>query len=215
MRPRHSGKLSVQNLRRGSIAVEAVLLLPVLLLLFAVISQFMIFSKTRSAAEQAAYSAARSALAYKCPPSYGAGVITSPGTAPADAACRDTPEAWKDAAAWALMSSAPSDGQGSDPRLCKSVPAVARALVASGMAPELVEATQNRMCYIHMPDTLNVSVEWVTGPSPDAGAPDFRAIRATVEFKFPVITPIGRLFSDGEHDDGLPWTWGAATMVVS
>ena len=53
---------------RGAVAIEAVLILPIMLMVAAVVAELFIASQRRVAVEAAAFAAARAALVHKCPP---------------------------------------------------------------------------------------------------------------------------------------------------
>lgn len=191
--------------RKGSVAMEAVLLLPLLLLLAGIFGQYMDLSKSRVFAEHAAYAAARSALAHKCPPPASGSLLT--GRAP-EVPCRETPERWIDAARWSLASASPSSDYAAARGLCPDLSSAEFAALAAGLPERLRKAYRNRLCYAFEPGNVEVEVEWrdaVGEPWP---------VEALVRFKTPLVAPIGLFLADGRRADGTRWAWSEARVVV-
>jgi hypothetical protein len=196
--------------RRGSIAVEAALLLPVVVMVFGVLAQVMIFSKHRTLAEQAAFAAGRSALTQICPEQI---LLLTPESLFRNA-CVPNPHAWENAARWALVPAAPASGRGGYGDSCPESGLSTDIFAAAGLSQGLNTAFRNKVCYTFAAGNLLVEIDELSGPR-DPSLPDYAAVRATVRFKFPISSPIGLFMSDGRHPDGSPWKWGQATMVVS
>ncbi|MEM1267691.1 MAG: hypothetical protein AAGI50_16925 [Pseudomonadota bacterium] len=197
--------------RAGSVALEGALVLPVALLLFAAAAQYHAFASARVFTEQAAYAAAQSALVYLCPEP----AERSPGAVLGALDCDDEAERWRNAARWALVPAAPSSGQGGFGSDCDASAPGSDALAAAGLPGSYDPALRNRLCYVHGAGTVEVEAVWIDTPTARPGDPVFRAVRATVRFQAPITAPIGRLFSDGQHADGLPWAWSTAEVVLS
>lgn len=180
--------------RRGSIGLEAVLALPVVLLIGGIIAQTMLLAQNRLYVEQAAYAAARSALVHMCPTF--------------DLTCRQTKKApWEDAARWTLVAAAPSSGFAKARGNCGNLPAGVELMKTAKLNGRLTTALENRICYVT--ERGNVSVE-IERPI-RAGV---RTIRATVYFKSALTTPIQKLLSEGKHADGTPWRMLSATVEI-
>lgn len=197
--------------RSGSVALETVLLLPILLMMLGATSQFMLFAKHRAMAEHAAFAAARSVLAQSCAQATsGPRAIFGGSTSECDV----DEDVARRAAAWALLPAGPASGRGGFGSDC---PAAAHALTlmrAADMQGNLTDALRNKACYVYSPTVLTLDVSRDTPPRRAAQA-DIVTVSVTINFKFPINAPIGLFMSDGRHADGTPWRWGSATMVAS
>lgn len=195
--------------RRGSVAIDATLLLPVVILLFGAVGQAMTFAKHRNLAEQAAYAAARSALSEFCPtPTSVLGVLNPTNN------CTPNAQAWENAARWALVPAGTASGRGGFGDQCAAARHGGQLFLAGGMASGLSTALRNKICYVFAPGNSEITITRLTA-LPVPSRPNYIAVRATVRFKFPISAPIGLFLSDGQHADGTPWAWGEATMVLS
>ncbi|MEM8631802.1 MAG: hypothetical protein AAGF74_11230 [Pseudomonadota bacterium] len=200
--------------RRGSVAMEAVLAFPALLILFSAVSQIMILAQSRVYVEQAAYAAARSALVHKCPPFDPLAAFKSPVAAVRQFNCQDTPQKWEDAARWALVAAAPSSSFATARGQCPVLPASTQITAASPLTGSLQTAVTNRVCYAFEPDNVEVDVAWKPGSLPSLAGAHAVPIEATVRFKYPLTTPFRRFIHDGKRADGTYWRWGQATVVL-
>lgn len=205
--------------RRGSVSIEAILAFPVLLVLFGGVAQVMLLAQSRLYVEQAAYAAARSALAHKCPPFDPIFAAKYPISAAAMATCRDADHAhnWKNAASWALVAAAPSSDRG-----CTDHPqAAVEIFEATNPQRNLTPALKNRLCYAFDDNNFAVTVEWMdTVKWPVTGNTEVpvafaraKPIKATVKFKYPLTTPFRRFISDEKEGDHY-YRWGEATVVL-
>lgn len=199
------GKKFLKRRRRGSVAVEAVLLLPVLVLLTGLFGQYMEFSKTRIFVENAAYAAARSALAHKCPP-FNSGLDL--GGLIGAASCEEKPESWVDAARWALVPASPSSDFAAQRGVCPTLSAAEFTARAAGLSGDLAAAHRNRLCYAYEAGNVDVDVAW------RAAGRDTYEIEASVRFKAPVVAPIGMFLADGRRGDGTRWAWTKAQVAI-
>lgn len=193
--------------------IEAVLVLPVLLILFGAVAQVMIIGQARLYVEQAAYAAARSAMVYKCPPFDPLQAFRSPIAAIKGFQCSDQPQKWLDAARWSLVAASSPSGFAPARGTCPQIRAGEQVILAANSAVPGA-AVANSLCYAFEPGNVEVTVEWVKtginkflpGTSP--------AMRATVRFKYPLSTPFRRFINDGKRGDGTYWRWGEATVVL-
>lgn len=202
--------------RRGSVAIEAALIFPVLVIVAGVQGQYMVLAKARMHAEHAAYAAARSALVHKCKPLNLSALTASPLSGLSQLACSDDPQAWNDAARWALIAAAPVSDKARGRGGCAQIPAATAAMEAVNLPAETRDAFENRLCYVHESGNVTVDVAWEQGllaglRDPDAHVP----IRATVRFRYPVTAPIGMWLADGKRGDGTRYIVGEATVVLS
>ena len=181
--------------RRGSITMEAVLTLPVILALFGAVAQVLVTAQGRMFVEQAAYAAARSALVHMCRP-------TEP-------TCTPNPGKWEDAARWALVPASATQGGAS----CPTITAGQQVLTADNRIAGRDQAAFNALCYAFDPANTQVSVEWVYASRAATTGPDNLPVRATVKFKLPLSTPFRKFVEDGETN-GVYWRWGEATVVL-
>jgi len=195
--------------------------LPVMLVLFGAVAQVLITAQSRVHLEQAAYAAARAALVHKCPPfDLLARLATSPaGLLPGDCDTR-RPELDRialaratDAARWALVAAAPTDGSAAG-RGCDTVPAAEDVLTGGDRILGRSDAAINALCYVFEPGNVTVDIEWVSPQGFGFASSDEHPIRATVEFRFPLSTPFRRFVHDGKRGDGTYWKSGTATVVL-
>lgn len=181
--------------RRGSMAIEAVLILPVMLVLFGALAQVMITSQGRLHVEQAAYAAARSALAHVCHP--------------LRSGCTPQSQKWEDAARWALLPASSTVGGSS----CPDLPAAQQILTADNRIAGRDTAAFNALCYAFTPGNVEVDVEWVYSSAATLTGLDNLPVKATVRFKLPLSTPFHRFVREGEAH-GVSWRWGEATVTL-
>ncbi len=200
--------------RRASAALEAMLVLPVILVLFGAVSQVMITSQARLQVENAAYAAARSALVHKCPPFDLNALLKSPISKLRSATCTDKPQKWQDAARWALVSASSTTGYANG-RGCPDIVAARQILDGSGKIKGYEGAASNAICYAFEPG--NVIVEppvWKTGFLSQLSGQTSVPIEVTVRFKYPLSTPFRRFIYEGKRGDGTYWRWGEATVTL-
>ena len=201
---------------RGAVAIEAVLILPIMLMVAAVVAELFIASQRRVAVEAAAYAAARSALVHKCPPFQIGGPFDTV-TSLASGSCSDNPRKWTDAARWALISSAPGSRHAVSRGQCQTIAAAQEALRAAGLRGDLTQAARNRICYAYEPGNVKVDVDWhfgVMDAAYTAGFAKTLAIKATVTYRYPTASPVRKLISDGRRADGTRWYEKSATVVI-
>ena len=181
--------------RRGAVALEAVLILPTILVVFGAVAQIMITAQGRMFVEQAAYAAARSALVHMCRPT--------------DLNCTSQPQKWEDAARWALVPASSTTGGGS----CPAITAGQQILTADNRIAGRDTAAQNALCYAFSPGNTEVTVDWAYGAWNPLSGPDNIPVRARVRFKLPLSTPFRKFVEDGVTND-IYWRWGEATVVL-
>ncbi|NNE81511.1 MAG: hypothetical protein HKN18_14685 [Silicimonas sp.] len=207
--------------RRASAGMEAALALPVMLVLFGAVSQVLITSQSRVHLEQAAYAAARSALAHKCPPFNILAVLRSPAATIFGGECETrrgqldaiAQKKAEDAARWALIAAAPTTGSASG-RGCDRIPAAEDLLTRGDMIGGRNQAALNALCYVFEPGNVTVTLEWQeTLLSRITGRTEV-PIRATVQFRYPLSTPFRRFVRDGERGDGTYWKSGSASVTL-
>lgn len=208
-------KYRFSKVRRGTLEIEVALIFPLVLLIFGALTQFYLLSQNRIYAEQAAYAAARSAMVHKCPPANILTTLTTGQISLASLTCKDDPQRWEDAARWALVAAASSSDDAPKRLQCPDMSAAAAMMGATDLRSELSRAVTNRLCYAYEPENVVVTAEWAPelakgGPGRDGTVP----IRATVRFKYPLTTPIGRFLADGKRSDGTRWRWGEATVTL-
>lgn len=204
----------VQRSRRGMISIEALLALPVLLVIFGAVAQVTILTQARLHVEQAAYAAARAALVHKCPPLNVVALLRSPVARIAPGPCQDDPRKWEDAARWALVAAAPTSAFAGARGACPDIRAGRELIMGSGAVDGLDAAVRNALCYAYEPDNLNVAVEWQQDVLTLVTGADRLPIRATVRFRYSLSTPFRRFLADGKRPDGTYWRWGEASVVL-
>lgn len=206
--------------RRGSVGLEAAMALPVVMVLFGAVSQVLITSQSRVHLEQAAYAAARSALAYKCPPRTLS--INSARTEcfmPSQRSSLDALAQRKaeDAARWALIAAAPTTGAALA-RGCTVPEAGFEAMTSGNRIAGRDGALRNALCYVQEPANVRVELEWLTTGGLPISLTERVPIRATVHFRFPLSTPFRRFINadgnGGTRGDGTYWRQGTATVVL-
>ena len=208
--------------RRGSVAIEAALAIPVLLILFGAVAQVLITAQSRVYLEQAAYAAARAALAHRCPripvsdPTEAAvaAISGAPCLLERDRHEREARRRAEDAARWALVAAAPTTGL-ARARGCPGVPMSGEDLLTKpGRVAGREDAARNALCYVYEPGNVTVTLDW--GPMPVAqpsSALDY-PVRATVEFRFPLSTPFRRFVAEGTRGDKSRWKTGSASVTL-
>lgn len=196
-------------------AVEAVLLFPILILVFGAFAQYMAFAKSRNHAEFAAYAAARAALVHMCEPTSLSSLWTSPVAGLASLNCRNEPARWEDAARWALVPAAPPSRQARERGACEHLPAALAAMRGAGLEASLEAAFENRLCYVFEPGNVEVDVRWRQDLMLLAGAEAYPIVEATVRFRYQIHAPIAQWFSEERRGDGTTWRLGEATVVLS
>lgn len=198
---------------RASITMEAVLSLPILLVLFSAVNQTLLLAQNRVYLEQAAYVAARSAIVHMCPPFSFGELLQSPIGTIAKTQCKDNPKKWEDAARWALVAASPSSDFARDRKKCPPMPAAERLVQATSLPGNLNDAMLNRVCYAYEPENVRVKVEWVEGLGSIVGVTR-PPMRATVTFRYPLTTPFRRFIDDGKRGDGTYYKEGTATVTL-
>lgn len=202
---------AVKRRRRGSIALEAVLVFPVILITFSAVAQVLLLAQARSFVEQAAYAAGRSALVHKCKDYVSSELLY---TAYERQNCSDNPQIWEDAARWALVPASEFGGFALARNECPSIDAGLAAIRAHSGFNGKAAAIENAICYAFEPGNVTVEADWnsqgLSGSSPFASKP----IRATVTFKAPVSTPFRRFVADGKRGDGTRWREITASVVL-
>ena len=200
----------------GSVAIEAVLVLPILLVLFAIAAELFLISQRRVTVEHAAYAAARAAMVHKCPQEGVYSLIGGIGGLFGEA-CQDQPEKWENAARWALVAASAGSPHALSRGQCPDVPAAIRAMNEAGLRSGLSQGNKNRICYAFEPENVAVEVEWQLSPFDYAwlfNRPKAHAIAARVTFRYPVASPVGRLLADGQRADGTSWIERSAEVVL-
>lgn len=205
--------------RRASVGLEAVMALPIVLVVFSAIAQVLITAQSRVHLEQAAYAAARSALAYKCPPrtiSISALVTEcfGPKRSSLDAIAQRKAE---DAARWALVAAAPTTGAAAA-RGCTVPEAGVEAMTGGNQIAGRDTAFRNALCYVQEPANMRVELEWITTAGLPVSLSERVPIRATVHFRYPLSTPFRRFLmnsgNSGKRGDGTYWRESSATVVL-
>jgi hypothetical protein len=181
--------------------MEAMLILPVIMILFGAIAQVMITSQTRVFVEQAAYAAARSALVYNC--------------RPLEIGCTSQRRKWEDAARWALVPAAATVPGSS----CQNILAGEQILSAGNKIAGRDSAANNALCYAFDPSNVIVTVDWVLLSPSSAAGTDHIPITATVEFRAPLATPFRRFVREtttgsGISSNGTYWRWVTASVTL-
>lgn len=199
--------------RRGMVSIEAMLALPVLLVVFGAVAQTTILTQSRIHMEQAAYAAARAALVYKCPPFNLIEAFRSPVAALRAGDCQDQPQRWEDAARWALVAAAPTTGY-AEGRGCPDIRAGRELIMGTGAVDGLDAAVRNALCYAYEPGNVEVTVEWQQSFLQRVRGADRLPIKATVRFRYSLSTPFRRFVADGRRADGTYWRWGEASVVL-
>ncbi len=127
--------------------------------------------------------------------------------------CRDNPEAWTNAARIIATAVAPS-GYGYEASSCDAPDALAE-LVLQGTVPTSGRtALKRKGCYAWDPQNLSVSVSWQSDLLTRATPNSLPPLVAEVRFRFPLVAPLGGMFSDGQHNDGLYWRWSRAEITL-
>lgn len=209
--------------RRGSVTIEAMMVLPVMMVLFGAVSQVLITSQSRVHLEQAAYAAARSALVYKCPPvrqlyaTWGIRTIQTEcfrNRSSLDATAQRKAE---DAARWALIAAAPTNSAAG--AMNCALPEAGRQLLTGGdRIAGRDAAVRNAMCYVFAPGNVTVELEWQPTGGISLASQDRLPIRATVTFRYPLSTPFRRFLiqngTAGQRADGTYWREGSASVTL-
>lgn len=198
--------------RRGSIAIEAVLVFPVILIVYSAVAQVLLLAQARSYVEHAAYAAARSALVYKCKNQF---IPSAPAYSLYESAnCSDRGDKILDAARWALVPAAAMSDNSISRGACERISAGIQALEANPGFNGKSAALENAICYAFEPENVQVTTEWVNsgllGANPFANKP----VRATVTFRVPVSTPFRRFVADGIRGDNTRYRELSASAVL-
>ena len=213
-------RLFLRRRRRASAGLEAVMALPVMLVLFGAVSQVMITSQSRVHLEQAAYAAARSALAHKCPDFNLIARLRSGFAAIRPTEC-DTRRSEldaialrkaTDAARWALVAAAPTTGAAAA-RGCDEVRAGHEILTGADRIMGRDQAAQNALCYAFEEGNVTVSLEWQASLLSQLSGQTEVPLRATVTFRYPLSTPFRRFIGE-ERGDGTYWRTGTAAVTL-
>lgn len=207
--------------RRGSVAIEAAMAIPAMLILFSAISQVMITAQARVHLEQAAYAAARSALVYKCPDLNLVDLLRSSVSVLRPTECmrnraaldREAQRRAEDAARWALIAAAPTSGS-AGARGCDRVPAAVELMTGRDQIMGRNQAVENAICYVFEPGNVTVTLEWDRSLLAQLSGRTDVPITATVTFNFPLSTPFRRFVHDGKRGDGTYYKTGTATVTL-
>jgi hypothetical protein len=199
--------------RRGMVSMEAMLVLPVLLVVFGAVAQTTLLTQSRLHLEQAAYAAARAALVHKCPPFNLLALLRSPVAEIRGTDCTDNPQAWEDAARWALVAASPTTAL-AQARGCPDIRAGEQIIMGTSMVDGLDDAVSNALCYAYEPGNVEVTVDWEQDFLSLVTGADRLPIRATVRFRYSLSTPFRRFVADGQRGDGTYWRWGEASVVL-
>lgn len=200
--------------RRGMVSIEALLAVPVLLVVFGAVAQTTVLTQSRLHLEQAAYAAARAALVHKCPPFNLVSMLRSPVAALRGTDCTDDPQRWEDAARWALVAAAPTSAFAQSRGACPEIRAGAELILGTGEVDGLDAAVRNALCYAYEPGNVEVTVEWDQSFLALVTGAERLPVRATVRFRYSLSTPFRRFVADGQRADGSYWRWGEATVVL-
>ncbi len=202
--------------RRGAIGLEAILIFPPMMILFGAFSQVMILAQTRTYVEMAAFSAARSAMVYRCPQPQVLEALTSPFAQIAAFNCVDDAAKQRkieDAARWALVSASPTS-RFAKGRGCPNIIAGHQIANASGKLNGLDAALQNAICYAYQPENVSVTADWdLTGITKLIGG-DSVPMRAKVSYRAQLSTPFRRFIYDQKRGDGTYWKLIEAEVVL-
>ena len=205
--------------RRGSAGLEAVMALPVMLVLFGAVAQVMITAQSRVHLEQAAYAAARAALVHKCPPVRVLAATWPVSKLPLLECVKNRQQLDAlanakalDAARWALIAAAPTNGDASG-RGCTLPTAARELLTGSDRIAGRDAAAENAICYVFEPGNVTVKVDWQNSFGAMVRGNDL-PIRATVTFRYPLSTPFRRFVKDGKRGDGTYWKTGTASVTL-
>lgn len=195
--------------------------LPAMLVLLGAVAQVMITSQSRVHLEQAAYAAARAALAHQCPPHHVLVRLRTPGIPARPPECltrRSELNAIaqaraEDAARWALIAAAPTTGAAAA-RGCDQVAAAEELLTGGDHIQGRDQAAINAICYVFEPGNVTVDIAWAQSTGSLLSGSTELPIEATVTFRFPLSTPFRRFVSEGERGDGTHWRSGTATVTL-
>lgn len=202
--------------RRGAIGIEAVLIFPAMMIVFGALAQVMILAQTRTYVEMAAYSAARSAMVYRCPPPKVLEALTSPFAQIASLKCVDDAAKQskiEDAARWALVAASPTS-KFAKGRGCPNIIAGHQLAKASGKLNGLDSALQNAICYAYQADNVTVTANWDTTALTSILGGDSIPMRAKVSYKAQLSTPFRRFIYDTKRADGTYWKLIEAEVVL-
>lgn len=192
---------------RGHIAsVEFVLLaVPAILIVLSVVQTVMI-AQAVTVLENAAYSAARSALVHRCRPlsplsGEQSAVSLARGALGTFTCDNDEADARAlTAARLALLPISASNGRSmSRQGACDFPDALIDFIVGAGVRAELREAVEHKACYAFEDGNVEVDIRWVGALSGVTVARDVPPIEATVRFRLPVFLPVHGIFSTGER----------------
>ena len=197
------------------------MILPAVLVLFGAVAQVLITSQSRVHLEQAAYAAARSALAYKCPPMNIIATLRSSFATAVASECQHRRsqldaialERATDAARWALIAASSTTGSASG-RGCDRIPAAEDLITGPGKIMGRDSAALNALCYAFEPGNVTVELEWQETLLTQITGRTNVPIRATVTFKYPLSTPFRRFVYDGKRGDGTYWKTGSASVTL-
>lgn len=196
------------------------MVLPAMLVLFGALAQVLVTSQSRVHLEQAAYAAARSALAYKCPPMNVIATLRSSFATAVASECQlrrsqidaIAQEKATDAARWALIAAAPTSSA-TRASGCPQVPAAEQILTGGDKIMGRDGAVSNALCYVYAPGNVTVTLEWQQSLLTQVAGRTRVPIRATVTFRYPLSTPFRRFVYDGKSGD-LYWKTGTASVTL-
>lgn len=199
--------------RRGSLSIEAAMVLPLVTIVFGAVAQVMLTSQARVHVEHAAYAAARSALVHKCPPFNVTDLLKSPIAGASTFTCKDDPQKWEDAARWALVAAGSPSGFANG-RGCPTIPAGEELLAGSGQLAGYDTAAKAAMCYAFEPANVRVEVAWDQSLFSNLTGTQAVPITATVTFRYPLSTPIRRFLDGTKRGDGTYYREETATVTL-
>lgn len=208
----------IRNEDGASAPLEFVLLsVPVIIFSFCVV-QVMLLAHAQIVIRGAAYAAARSAMVNACPPlslgtsnTFGAMVQAQANP------CSERSEKWKNAARVALMpiSSANGKSKARQGGGCAFPQALSTIMITGGQVRNGIrESLENKACYAWEASNMAVAVEW----QPSLGAVELGAgpppIKATVQFRVPLLAPTRKIFHSGERGDNTFYWTGEQEVVL-
>ncbi len=141
-------------------------------------------------------------------------MLKSPIAALRGGSCTDDPQAWEDAARWALVAASPASDFALARGACPQIRSGEQLIMGSGQVDGLDTAVRAALCYAYEPENVEVTVEWQQGFLSLVTGAERLPIRATVRFRYSLSTPFRRFVADGQRADGTYWRWGEASVVL-
>lgn len=237
--------------RRGSATLDFVLTLPIAIILFGLVIQFLLFAQNSLYLHHAAYAAARSARVHLCPDE---GVLGAVNTVQSLAGRFDPRVCDPDqgrafdkidvAARTILVAASPSNNAARERQndQCR-FPTELSAVMAATLPEAAMRAFENKACYAFEASGADDPGSFGPGQTPFGGNvrvviefPESsgvtsvvnlalggleqpRAVTAEVQFKYPLVTPIGVFLMNGRHAGvggalGARWRLGRAQVTL-